>query len=694
MGIGQQALRQAIHDCFITQTLPFEAESFDDDSYMSMTGELDLQPQLNAAWKLHQDGKIEREQYDVIRAALEFEHGVIFDTHKGKVDGGVFDAFRVEGSTLPDGWSYDPNRGLPENLGGNVNFTRHEAVEGNTQTSKRKGRKKKPRDPARTPTGRFRPHVGVVWYVNEDGKPARHVYESRFKQGSPLMVVKTNDKGRWITDTDGMPVMVLKKDKDGNVVHSRICEFDGIAEAHKRAREIQASGRFAVVKQRHGEMKGNRYVLTTHSDGMAMMPAEITTWHGIAKGAGIKVPLGERQSSIPLKYIRLMIKQNRLFKGEGGEQEWAKVADYDKARFLPGSPLVRFNDYLDRDRSIPKESLDMFWNGFGQLNITDRGGWDALPQDMRIELRNAWLASEWQQASDDDKAAAETRFATAGDRLSIDAPSVEPGSGNEIVFSIRYRSFYVTRDKSGSQRTITIDPLAPIKDSSGNIKLTGHRSRAYRLLLDGMAPTHGIMVNGKTTISYADSPHTCRYTVLEMNKRQVAFFKKARSKAKRERSSRLLMYWAGSAKDMAQAKELARLAELVELGEPDSKPVDHIVSRSEAIEWAESLIEKDEILENLSQQFEDGDISAEDYVAQRGKRLNELEPADPQRGGPAMHAPRTRIDYGSDGHVYWGKARQSGSPGTNWIGQKHYTNIHGGNLHEEMLVAMPASFKQ
>lgn len=101
-------------------------------------------------------------------------------------------------------------------------------------------------------------------------------------------------------------------------------------------------------------------------------------------------------------------------------------------------------------------------------------------------------------------------------------------------------------------------------------------------------------------------------------------------------------------------------------------PEIHVIGRDEAINWAEDQGEQeDEVLVQLHEDFTEGRISDEEYVAKRGRRLMEIDPPDPYRRGPTMHNPPTRVDY-VNGRVNWQRARNTSTPGSRWVGGMSY----------------------
>lgn len=170
--------------------------------------------------------------------------------------------------------------------------------------------------------------------------------------------------------------------------------------------------------------------------------------------------------------------------------------------------------------------------------------------------------------------------------------------------------------QSGDRRSVTIGPLGDTTDDEGNVTLEGHRKRAYRLLLE-------------TASSGCDSPSTIKY---------------------------------------------------VTYGSEDELPKIHVIGRDQAINWSEEQEEaEDEELVELHRAFTEGEITDDEYVAKRGRRLNIIDPPDPRRAGPAMHNPPTRVDY-VDGRHYWGKAKNSSTPGSRWVGGMSYFDAQLYNL--------------
>lgn len=166
---------------------------------------------------------------------------------------------------------------------------------------------------------------------------------------------------------------------------------------------------------------------------------------------------------------------------------------------------------------------------------------------------------------------------------------------------------YSIRFHSGDRRSITIAPLGDTKDESGEVTLAGHRKRAYRLLLD-------------TPSSQCDSPRTIMYVWYD----------------------------------------------------DEGKPHKQLIGRDEAINWAEEQVEEeDEQLVELHRAFTDGEITDEEYVTKRGRRLMEIDPPDPYRRGPTMHRNATRVDY-VNGRVNWQRARNTDTPGSRWVGGMSY----------------------
>lgn len=168
---------------------------------------------------------------------------------------------------------------------------------------------------------------------------------------------------------------------------------------------------------------------------------------------------------------------------------------------------------------------------------------------------------------------------------------------------------YLIRFQSGDTRTISASPLGDDKSpEDGEILLDGHRKRAYRLLLEN-------------TSSRCDSPSTISYVVY---------------------------------------------------GKKETIPTKHTVGRGQALKWAEGEEEKDEILATIEAECQDDDglvlpEMADEYIKRKGARLAIIDPPDPHRAGPAMHAPPTRVDY-VNGRHYWGNCKNSSTPGSRWVG--------------------------
>jgi len=183
--------------------------------------------------------------------------------------------------------------------------------------------------------------------------------------------------------------------------------------------------------------------------------------------------------------------------------------------------------------------------------------------------------------------------ATGLDLRGVDIPTVEPPDRNQIDYSIRFQS--------GDTRVVRIEPLSDDTEN-GQVVLTGHRKRAYRLLLT-------------TVSSGSDSPSTVQYVY-----------------GKKE----------------------------------EDIPTVHTVGRGQALAWSE-VEEEDEELEALRLSLDEGEIDVEEYVILRGRRLAEIDPAPPKRGGPAMHNPPTKVEY-VNGRHFWGRAKNSSTPGSRWVG--------------------------
>lgn len=191
-------------------------------------------------------------------------------------------------------------------------------------------------------------------------------------------------------------------------------------------------------------------------------------------------------------------------------------------------------------------------------------------------------------------------FASAQDLRNVEVSCVEPDDPNEIVYSITFQS--------GDCRSVTITPLSDTTDECGKVTLTGHRKRAYRLLLDSPS-------------SRCDAPQTIKYVVY---------------------------------------------------GKEDEQPSIHVIGRDEAINWTEEDGQEEDLeLVELHRQFTKGEINDDEYVVKRGRRLAIIDPPDPYRRGPTMHNPPTRVEY-MNGRHFWGKARNSGGPGSNWVGGMSY----------------------
>jgi hypothetical protein len=187
-------------------------------------------------------------------------------------------------------------------------------------------------------------------------------------------------------------------------------------------------------------------------------------------------------------------------------------------------------------------------------------------------------------------------------RQNLDWPSCEPEDPNEIAYSVRFQS--------GDRRVISILPLGDTKDDNGNVVLSGHRRRAYRLLLE-------------TTSSRCDAPQTIRYVVY---------------------------------------------------GKDDELPKIHVIGRDEAITWAEVETSRFErAIEKLDAAYQNGDIELDEYTQRRAVEESRLELdatyTPPRR--PAMHQPATLVEY-VEGRQYWGKASNSNSIGSNWVGGMSY----------------------
>ncbi len=142
---------------------------------------------------------------------------------------------------------------------------------------------------------------------------------------------------------------------------------------------------------------------------------------------------------------------------------------------------------------------------------------------------------------------------------------------------------------------------------NGTVTLMGHRKRAYRLLLDS--------ASGR-----CDAPQTVKYTVC---------------------------------------------------GGEDEMPTIHVVSRDQALDWAESLDEEDEEIAKIEAECQYGEEEdnlslrgtviperADEYICRKGRRLAKIDPPDARRAGPAMHNPPTRVDYVKGRH-FWGNCKQT-----------------------------------
>lgn len=175
---------------------------------------------------------------------------------------------------------------------------------------------------------------------------------------------------------------------------------------------------------------------------------------------------------------------------------------------------------------------------------------------------------------------------------------------------------YSIRFQSGDTRVVTCLPLADVKDEeTGEVTLAGHRKRAYRLLLD-------------SSCSRCDGVSTIKYVTYGKEETDV--------------------------------------------------PTIHVITRDEAIRWAEAAEKEDEILAAIEAECQDDDglvlpERADEYICRKGARLAIIDPPDPVRGRQVTTSGHVSLNYNGDGTLNWQKAKNSGGPGTNWVaGMRHH----------------------
>jgi hypothetical protein len=437
------------------------------------------QDQLRAAFSQARDANWGKAGYEKVWKVLDFE----FNLEADALDAPTAPVFSpwaptVQKSPIPENWTF--RDGKLVRIDGD---TSHIAKPAEGTKAARKGRAKADVDPCR-PKGRFGANVAEVWYYDPDsGQLSRQV----FTTGEAPMVAAYR-RAREIQ----------------SLWHDRMGSENGLAILHG----LHSGEQFAWVKTRHGDMKGNRHVHVAMANGILARPNDVVRIHALAKGMGIKAPVGETLCRTKPKHIMAMLVQNKLHKGE----------DHD----------LRF----------------------------------------------------------------------------IETPCVEPRDNREIVYQLTF----LGRDENGRiKSTCTALPLSDQKDDDGEVTLAGHKRRAYMLLLHEEGLT-----GAPTSVKYVHIPK-------------------------------------------------------------EGDPQWFVISRNEAVVWDETRGEpEDEELVELHRAFTEGEIDDSEYVMKRGRRLMTLYPPDPYRGGSVTTSGQTNVNYNSDGTHNWQKAKNSGGPGTNWIGGMSY----------------------
>lgn len=272
-------------------TLPFDAESLDQPSYMGFTAMLDLQPQLQAAWSLFKDGEWSRKDYNTVRDALEYEHNPERNEHVGSAE--VFSPFAVEASP----WSFDKGafEAYQQDIADGV-----DPVEALAKYTKLLG--------VIAPTGKVEASEGV----KPDKRSQKSANPLRNKSGSFAFGVGQ----LWFYDP-----------RKGELDQRPFTGKRAIAKAFGHCAELQASWEALGVKlpcawvkvrlgSRRKTVNGREGVVLVDARGIIASPQALIRLHGQALGQGIKSPVGEVVIGTKLEHVIAMLEQNKLYRGD------------------------------------------------------------------------------------------------------------------------------------------------------------------------------------------------------------------------------------------------------------------------------------------------------------------------------------------------------------------------------------------
>tara|TARA_Y100000310_G_C20671525_1_gene810556 strand:- start:33 stop:1733 length:1701 start_codon:yes stop_codon:yes gene_type:complete len=281
MGIVNRPQLQAwLREWHQEGTLPFDTATLDQRSYIGLTAELELQPQLQAAFELHKKGEWTREDYDHVRGVLEYEHNPDRDEHVGSAE--VFNPFAVKASPLfYDKGAFEAYQNGELTLDEYIELLGVIAPTGKVETAegvKPDKRSKKSADPLRNKSGSFAYGVGQLWF-----------YDSR----------------------------------TGKLDQRPFTGKRALAKAFGHCAEIQSTWNAldcklpcAWVKVRIGSRRktadGREGVVLVDAHGMIASPQNLIRLHAQAKAQGIKSPVGEVVSGTKLEHIIQMLENNKI----------------------------------------------------------------------------------------------------------------------------------------------------------------------------------------------------------------------------------------------------------------------------------------------------------------------------------------------------------------------------------------------
>lgn len=241
--------------------LPFESDSFDKPAYMNFVAELELQPQLQAAFELTKTGEWSREDYDYVWKVLAHEYDSSIQTGPGSAE--CFNPFAVKDSPL----TFD-QEAFTAYQEGKITWDEYIELIG-----------------VQAPTGQVEACEGV--------KPTKQTVTSgdlRNKSGSFRFGVAE----LWFYDT-----------RTGKLDRQAYTNKRPLARAFAECVKIQASWKAlgvertpcAWVKVRLGTRRktvdGREGVVLVDAFGLIIRLQDMVRLHAQAKGQGIKAPVGE-----------------------------------------------------------------------------------------------------------------------------------------------------------------------------------------------------------------------------------------------------------------------------------------------------------------------------------------------------------------------------------------------------------------